>query len=1813
MTGSCDIAVVGLAGRFPGARTPSELWRNIRDGVESITFFNDDELLAAGVERSLLRDPNYVKAGAVLPDMEMFDAGFFGFSPNDAAIMDPQHRHFLECAWEALESAGHRPESFAGSIGVYAGSGMNGYLMFNLVTNPRLMENVGLFLLRHTGNDKDFLTTRVSYALNLNGPSVNVQTACSTSLVAIHLACQSLLNGECDMALAGGVTIEIPHRRGYLYREGEILSRDGHCRVFDASSTGTVFGSGVGVVVLRRVEEAVRDGDTIHALIKGSAINNDGSLKVGYLAPSVDGQAAVISESIRMAGVEINSISYVEAHGTGTAVGDPIEIEALTQAFRQGTTRNQFCAIGSLKSNIGHLDTAAGVASFIKTVLALQHKQLPPSLHFEKSNPLIAFDSSPFYVNSHAQPWPRGATPRRAGVSSLGVGGTNAHVILEEPPEVLPAASSRPRQLLVVSARSEQALQRARTNLGDFLAENALEIADVAFTLQEGRKAFEWRGMVVCRDASDAARAFSDPKRFAFAKSGSAEPRIAFLFPGGGAQHPNMGVDLYKHEPVYRTEVDRAAEFVRTKWGLDFLRSMFPAASDVPEAVRQLEKPSLALPALFACEYALARLWQNWVGEADSMIGHSLGEYVAACLAGVMSLEEALSLVVVRGRLFETLAEGAMLSVPLSEDELKPRLSAGLSIAAINAPQLCVASGDSASIAALQDSLAEQGLDCKRVRISVAAHSAMVEAILEQFGEYVSTLRLQAPRIPYVSNVTGTWITASQAQDPRYWVEHLRHTVRFSDGLRLLLESRDRILVEVGPGQVLTSLARLHGGTSPGRALASLPHAQDSVPAQETALRALGRLWLAGKKIDWKALHEPEPRRRVPLPTYPFEHRRYWIEAGKPTGAVVAPESSAALTACDDLTNWFYRPVWKKSAMPVSREDPGSSWLIFTDSQGLGARLRETLAASGRQVTTVEAGERFAQLSPESYSVDAAGPEDHIRLVQEIKSRGRFPNRIAHLWTATAKEPPERMLELGFYSLLFFAQALVREDVRETLRLGIISTHMQRLGVERVHPEKAAILGPCRVIANEFPNIRCRSIDIDSIQENVAADLIGELTCDDTGDTVVAYRQGERWRQELEAFPVGPVRREGDALRQAGVYLITGGYGGLGLKVAEYLAGTFHARLVLVGRNGVPDRSQWARLLKRRDAVAARIEAVEGLERIGSEVLALSGDVCDAAQMRAVIETAHARFGAIHGIIHAAGVLDDGPIALKTRETVDSVLAPKVRGTLVLESLLRKSRPDFLALFSSTSSMLGLPGQVDYTASNAFLNAYAESRSDDPHTRVIAINWGTWREVGMAAAAAGKGNGSALRHPLLGKRREDNQHRAVYSARYSPKTHWILEEHKIRDRWCVLPGTGYLEIARAALEPEGARSAVGIDELLLFAPLAIPSKENREVRVTVDDAAGGGSTISIASRSSEEDGWHENARAKVTSLNAPAPARIEIGEVAARCGLCEINCGPDWRSNQERHLTFGPRWKCLRRIRFGAREALAELELGGDFAADLESFAVHPALLDQAAGFALPLIDGYEALGDLYVPMSYQKVRIWRPLPRRVLSHARYKGTNMGMVTFDVTVMDSRGEVLVEMNEFAMRRIDSGASFGASGQTSPQAAGETPSLLDELLENGIPQQQGVEAFHRILAHSCVPQIVVSPVPPATLEQRIRFRNQAPSERRRTATARSRVAPRTPIEAELADMWSQVLGCETVSVEDNWFELGGHSLLAIRILSRLRQKFRVELSPDLFFEFATLAAQAQAVEKALAQAHADDSVRLIPLAREQFRRKRQELG
>jgi acyl transferase domain-containing protein/acyl-CoA synthetase (AMP-forming)/AMP-acid ligase II/acyl carrier protein/alpha-ketoglutarate-dependent taurine dioxygenase len=1357
------VAVVGIGCRFPGASGPRELWRLLAEGVDAVGELPAGRAGDAPGLRS--------QRGGYLSEVDRFDAAFFGLTPSEAERMDPQQRILLEVAWEALEDAGLAPDALAGTAaGVFVGLSNIDYARL-LPREAWLSDPFSA-----TGLAASIAANRISYLLDLRGPSVALDTACSSSLVAVHLACESLRNGDASLALAGGANLILAAETSAPFTNAGLLSAGGSCRAFDAGSDGYVRGEGVGIVVLKPLSRALAEGDRIYAVLRGSAVNQDGRSN-GLTAPNPQAQEAVLREAYRRAGVSPGRAQYVEAHGSGTPLGDPIEAAALGAVLADGRAAGSRCALGTVKTNLGHLEAAAGIAGLIKVALALERGEIPPSLHFERPNPRIAFGELPLAVQRTRGPWLRDGGPPVAGVSSFGFGGTNAHAVLEAPPAAAPSGPSRPFHLLALSARTAAALEAATAGLRRALEEEEGEsLADVAYTLQTGRQAFDHRRILVARDREDALAALSaaPPVRLLDHLRTPGERPVAFLFPGLGDHYPQMGRGLYESEPTFRREIDRCCELLEPRLGVDLRRLLYPGEATVGEeaggeaagagpdlrrmlgrggadqAAAGLGRTLFAQPALFAVEYALARLWMEWGIRPRALLGYSLGEYVAACLAGVLELEDALALVAERARLIEELPAGAMLAVPLPAEALGPSLAAGLSLAAVNGPSLCVIAGPPGAVAALAAKLEAEGVTTARLAAAHAFHSGMLAPVAERLGDLLRSFPLKPPSVPLLSNLTGGWLTAEQATDPGYWVAHTLGTVRFAAGLEELAKEPGLLLLEVGPGS-LTSFAKQHPALSGERgqlAVPSLRAAYERQPDEAFLLSTLGRLWLAGVAVDWAGFHAHGRRARVSLPTYPFERRRHWLPLELPAAA--APRPAADLPKRLDPASWLYVPGWSRRPLPPAGEEPGP-WLVLAERSGPGARIAERLRAAGREVSWAAPGSGFACLGDGSYTLDPRRRQDYEALLDHLGSHGRSPVRVIHLWTVTRgdREPSLAGLEeagaLGFDSLLALAQALGRGGEHAAELVVVTSDLHEVTGEERVRPEKALVVGPATVLPQEMPGLRCRLVDVvlpaeGSGEERELLDgLIAELALAAAAAAVmppvVALRRGHRWVRTFEPLPAAAVETR---LRPGGVYLITGGLGGLGLGLAEHLARTVGAKLVLTGRTALPPRESWGEALAAGgDADQGRkIRSLLAIEELGGEVMTASADVTDLEAMRSVVAAATARFGALHGVLHAAGVPGGGLIELKDPAAAAAVLAPKTRGTLVLDEVCRGLRLDFMVLFSSLVSVAGGAGQVDYCAANAFLEAFAQRRFSR-HGATVAVAWGEWQWDAWEAAARG--------------------------------------------------------------------------------------------------------------------------------------------------------------------------------------------------------------------------------------------------------------------------------------------------------------------------------------------------------------------------------------------------------------------------------------------------------------------------------------------
>ncbi|KHT63996.1 hypothetical protein RJ45_08770 [Photobacterium gaetbulicola] len=1364
---SAPIAVIGMAGKFPQAGDIETFWQQVAQGYCAVDTLDDDALLARGADPKWFAMPNYVRSAVTIDEQDMFDAAFFGFNERVAKMTDPQHRWMLECGVNALEHAGYPQEPEGQRVGVFVGKSEH-FAWNDRVFAHLNQENVAGGMEAGQAIGKDFLATMLSYKLNLTGPSFNLATACSTSLVAVHEACQQIRAGHCEMAMAGGVSLDCEPSAGYLHQPGFIFSEDGYCRPFDADSSGTVRGYGAGLVVLKRLEQALADGDTVYGVIRGSAINNDGADKVSYSAPSVNGQVAAIRDACEDAGIDSATIGYVECHGTGTPLGDPIEISALSQAYQatkaSPEARPFHCALGSVKANIGHLDSAAGIAGLIKTLQALRYGQLPPMANFTAPNPQLELDATPFYVNDRLRPWPDSNTPRRAGISSFGIGGTNAHLILEQPPqqESLQATGA---QILPLSAKTPTALVSQRQALQRYLQGNpSASLGDIAYTLQQGRAAHPYREALVAADHAELIAQLEHP--FAHRQSVPEQARpVIFLFPGQGSQYAAMGHRLSQQSSLFKTTLQRCLALLRDNHGLDLSPWLeIPAplsgyAEDTPDyqawrehAELQLRRTENTQPALFCIEYALAVYWMSLGIRPAAMIGHSLGEYVAACIAGVFTLDSALDLVVSRGRLMQQLEAGGMVAVN-GDDALVRELAERfeLAVAARNGEQQYVLSGGCLQIEALQDCLAEQGIRHKSLATSHAFHSHMMAPVLDLFREVVERHEKHAPRLLYISNLHGGWITPQEASSTEYWVSHLRQAVQFFDGVNTLIGqfcqgegAAEPVFVEIGPGRVLSGMAASIHPPLNEYVVQAIPVLRAGVEHEVGTFEAISTCWRLGVELDWAELHRDTARRRIALPGYPFEHQSYWLDKVSPAEDRTVPSSHRK--ASDD---WFYRQNWQLHA---AEQHPleSQSTLLLGDDKGLAQQLTDLLQAQQCHVMRAHSGAAFGQLEPLAYTVRPDSGDDFDALFAQLKAAGTMPDTIIHFWQHQSlpdQVDVDRLVEsqrLGFDSAIALAQALGRAQAQT--KLLFVTCHQQAvLEEELVDPFKATLLGASKIIDVEYDGVVSRSIDFasaptDGESHKQAAHILAEMRCS-APEPSVAYRYGLRFVPAYGRVELPQPTQEANPLKLGGTYLIAGGLGGMGLAFAQYIADRVPANLVVITRREFPHRTEWSQRLHDGDETARHIEVLQQLEEKGCQLLVASAELDDLDAMAEVISQVHQQFGRVDGWIHAAGVVDEaGVIQRSTPAGLRQGMRAKVRGTLVLDRLLSQDSPDFVLLCSSLSVVTHQIkyGQVAYASANEFVDAYATYKQRTSTTAVTAVDWDDWRDAGMSKRSRDK-------------------------------------------------------------------------------------------------------------------------------------------------------------------------------------------------------------------------------------------------------------------------------------------------------------------------------------------------------------------------------------------------------------------------------------------------------------------------------------------
>ncbi|BCJ96173.1 hypothetical protein acsn021_37420 [Anaerocolumna cellulosilytica] len=1342
-----EIAVIGMAARLPGAKNMSEFLKNLTDGIESVEILTADELAKLNVEQKYMEDERYVKVRASLKNPDYFDAAFFGYSDEEAEIMDPQMRLLHECTWEALEHAGYDTEQYKGTVGLFVGGTPNplweARTLFsdqNGIMNAYNAGNVSEAYSKTLLHDKDLMSTRVAYKLNLRGPALTVFTSCSTSLVSVHLAVQSILSGECDIAVAGGVGISFPKRAGYFYEEGMIVSSDGHCRSFSENANGTVFGDGIGLLVLKRLENAIEDGDEIHALIRGSAVNNDGSNRIGYMAPGVEGQAEVMKLAMQLAEVEPNSIAFIEGHGSATKVGDSIEIEAMKSAFKN-VERKDGIAIGSVKTNIGHLNSAAGTAGIIKTILSLKNRILFPSLHCEEPNPVI--ENSCFYVNNRFRDFEENIYPIRALVNSFGAGGTNASIVLEEPPVQQSSKKSDSPQLIVLSANTKSALKTQTECFYNFLRENNdVDFADFAYTLKVGRRSLSYRKYFAATEINEAIRILkadiSGERDLRAVNVTSKKINTVFMFSGQGAQYVNMGSELYKTYRVFREEADRCFNILYAQYGLDMKSVMYPS-EDYVSASRRINEIDVIQLAVFILEYSLSKLMLHWGIMPDILVGYSLGEVTAACIAGVFSLEDTLKIVNTRGKLMRSTLDGMMLSIPIKAELIAPE--DGITVAIDNGAS-CVVSGTKEAIQAYHNKMKHQNILCIPVNSSHGAHSHLMEPVLDEFLQLLEGISFHEPRYLMISGITGKLLDNREVIKPSYWVRQLRETVMFAKGVNGLLNDKDSIFIEIGPGRDLTVLVNsfinnLDNKNRRAFAVDLVRIQGNKISDEYFILNRLGKLWQEGIKIDWNNCYVDEKRRRIPLPTYPFEGKSYWPESDTINALVNRPAENPVLYK-EPLDDWFYVPSWKH--LPLLRVGKDTriqyTYLIFYASQyDLENEIVHCLRSRGEKVVTVIPGTYFSFNNGEDFIINPSEYEDYINLFETLKNTKTIPDKIIDLWPINDSlgedlvERFKKAQELGLYSILKIVKAMEQCSIDNKTDINIITCDLHEItGEEQIVPENATLLSTAKIISQEYLHINCRCIDIHEDSKNgKKAVMLSRILEDEfslpASDRIVAYRGKQRW---IQVFETVKIERNVNSsyLKQQGLYLITGGLGDLGFNLAKHLIKTYNAKIVLLGRSDLSSIDRNARI----DGEVDKFARLKELKNLGGIVLYYPCDVSDAGQTAAIIAEVERETGSINGVIHAAGIVGKSASAIKyiTKEICEEQFKAKVYGLIALEKVFRKRQLDFCLLASSLSNILGGLGDTSYAAANIYMDYFVQTQRYKGQHYWLSVNWETW-------------------------------------------------------------------------------------------------------------------------------------------------------------------------------------------------------------------------------------------------------------------------------------------------------------------------------------------------------------------------------------------------------------------------------------------------------------------------------------------------------
>lgn len=1335
-----NIAIIGMSCRLPNANSVQEFWDNLCQGKDCLTRFNKSDSLSTSSVHS-----NYVPVKGILSDIEHFDASFFGFSPTDASITDPQQRIFLECAWEALEHAAIAPSKLKSTvISVFAGMTDSTYLHENLLKNQWFCNEHDTFQQR-IATSMCMLSTQSSYRLNLKGRSVNVNTACSTGLATVDQACQDLILYHSDIALAGTSSITVPQNNGYMYQNGSIVSPDGYCRPFSEDANGTVFSNGVGVVVLKRLEDAIKDNDTIYAIIKASGVNNDGADKLGFTAPSFSGQMGCIRDALMQAQITPEHISFLEAHGTATALGDVIELNALNAVYREQTDKKQFCALGSVKANIGHTDVTAGIAGLIKTALCLYHQKIPPLIHFNEPNPNLSLNESPFYINSDLLDWQQDHGKRFAGVSSFGIGGTNIHMILSEYNRHRFENKTQPKrdQLILFSAKTENALNQYTSQFSDYLQSNHFseeQLANVAYTLQTGREDFQYRQFVVGSDSQSLIKALAQSP--IYFQDEDTHHEMVFMFSGQGTQYHHMAMDLFEKSPFFRKLIQQGVACAATYLNDNLLEIIRNPKSE------QLTQTQYTQPTLFIIEYALAQLLIEIGITPELLIGHSIGEYVAACISGIFSYEDAIALVCERGLLMAKTATGAMITLECSEDEcIAYQELATVDLALHNTTHHYVFSGALDAIQTLEHHLTSIGKPYQKLRVSHAFHSRLMESIEKPFKDIFANITLSPPKIPIVSNVTGSWLSATEAMSPDYWYQHLRSSVQFHKGIDLLLHDKHPFFLEIGLGPSLCNFVKeISAGTA--NVMHTLPNHHQHTTDLHQLLLAIGYLWAKGLPVNLLPIDAYQSKRRISVPTYPFQRQRYWIDANQSTH-----QSTHEKTRLYQQT-WSRYPVYKQPISLSSSSLNEYNWIIFKDESGVSDHFVSLLMKQQIQPMVISFGIKYSVQNPLNYTLNPDRKEDYLNFIQSIKKNSK-PSIVLHCSSYTNQNnqipsPKEIDTQLahGIYSLLYLTQACIEQlDENKPIRIAVITQGTQHvIGSEITNPLNATLIGSCRVMMQENSALKFKLFDLNT-QENpqskpnllhkIIDACLNKLWNEES--FIIPLRNGYQWN--LSYSEIKQHQPKVNRLNNHGIYLFTGGLGGIALTCCEAIANSIqHPTFILLSRSAFPAEQEWENFLERKDnSHHEKIKQLRKLQQLGAKIVLYQVDINQREQLESVINQCITRFTHINGLIHTAGISNPNLMIDKTKEEMSQVLQPKIHGTYNLIHALQKQHLDFVVFTSSLAALLGGFEYVDYCAANSGLDSFIASNLFSFSSFVVSINWNTWRDVGLAVKAATQG------------------------------------------------------------------------------------------------------------------------------------------------------------------------------------------------------------------------------------------------------------------------------------------------------------------------------------------------------------------------------------------------------------------------------------------------------------------------------------------